>query len=274
MALKQFILLSIITLFLLYCNPKTLLTGVTHTSDVDSVLFYQQNPVADPFLDEIQSNPGNSARLTTMILPPPPPPLPNYKEIEGFRVQLFAGTDSISALSVQSRVDMDVDDPVYLIHEGGLFKIQVGDYLYRMDADNMKLVLNNKGYDGAWVAKRMIHVLHDSIESDSSIVLPPPPPPAPAGASQEEIITEQVSDSTLTEANEIKFKIQVMATSDELKAQQMELELEDQFSQDAFYEKTGDIYKVFIGKFKTRTDAEILLNKVRENGYPDAWLVY
>lgn len=274
MRFKQFILLSIISLFLLYCNPKTLLTGVTHTSDVDSVLFYQQNPVADPLLDEIQSNPGNSARLTTMILPPPPPPLPNYKEIEGFRIQIFAGTDSISALSVQNRVDMAVNDPVYLIHEGGLFKIQVGDYPYRMDADNMKMTLNNKGYDGAWVAKRMIHVLRDSIDSDSIHVLPPPLPPASAGESQEEIITEQVSDSASTEANKTKFKIQVMATSDELKAQQMELELEDQFSEDAFYEKSGNIYKVFIGQFKTRADAEILLNQVRENGYPDAWLVY
>ncbi len=274
MTLKQFILLSITTLFLLYCNPKTLLTGVTHTSDVDSVLFYQQNPVADPFLDKIRSNPGNSARLITMVLPPPPPPQPNYKEIEGFRVQLFAGTDSINALSIQNRLDIDINDPVYLIHEGGLFKIQVGDYLYRMDADNMKLVLNNKGYDGAWVAKRMIHVPHDSIEIDSSNVLPLPPPPTPTRASQEEIITKQVSDSALTEANEIKFKIQVMATYDKLKAQQMELELEDQFSEDAFYEKTGDIYKIFIGKFKSRADAEIFLNKIRENGYPDAWLVY
>ena len=274
MVMKHFILLSFSVLFLFYCNPKTLLTGVTHTSDVDSVLFYQQNPVADPFLDEIQSNPGNSAQLKTLLLPPPPPPPPDYKEIEGFRVQIFAGTDSISALSVQRKINADIDDPVYLIQEGGLFKIQVGDYSYRMDADNMKLALNTKGYDGAWVAKRMIHVPLDSSDADSSIAIPPPPPQTSVEEHQEEIVTGQMSDSTSVQITETKFKIQVIATSDELKAQQLELELEDQFSQDAFYEQAGNIYKVFIGRFQTRADAEVLLNQVRENGYPDAWLVY
>ena len=105
MNLKQFILLSATILLLFYCNPKAILTGVTHTSDVDSVLFYQQNPVADPLLDEIKSNPGDSVRLITKLLPPPPPPPPDYREIEGFRIQLFAGTDSLGAAAIQHKAD-------------------------------------------------------------------------------------------------------------------------------------------------------------------------
>ena len=275
MTIKQLILLITPVLFLFYCNPKTLLTGVTHTSDVDSVLFYQQHPVADPFLDGIQTDPGNSARLTTMLLPPPPPPPPDYREIEGFRIQLFAGTDSSSALTMQNKVTTDTDDPVYLIHEGGLYKIQVGDYPYRIDADNKKLALNNMGYDGAWVAKRMIHVPLDSSTLDSNMtVLPPPPPPMPEEEAEQVVISNQSGDSVAAQASGTKFKIQVMATSDELKAQQMELDLESRFAVDAFYEKSGTMYKVFIGRFQTRTDADVLLKQVRENGYPDAWLVY
>jgi len=274
MTLKQFIFISPAAIFLFYCNPKALLTGVTHTSNVDSVLFYRQNPVADPFLDEIQSNPGNSARLTTLLLPPPPPPPPNYREIEGFRIQLFAGSDSIGALSVQSKVDIEVDDPVYLIHEGGLYKVQVGDYPYRMTADSMKLALNNKGYDGAWVAKRMIRIPLDSSVAGLGLQLYPPPPPVHSEAQPEEIVPVQTVDTISTQGAETVFKIQVIATSDELKAQQMELELENQFSQDAYYEQLGTVYKVFIGRFQTRTDAEKLLIQIRQNGYPDAWLVY
>jgi hypothetical protein len=271
----KYLLLIIPILLLFNCNPKTLLTGVTHTSDVDSVLFYQQNPVTDPFLDGIQSDAGNSAHLTTLLYPPPPPPPPNYKEIEGFRIQLFAGTDSISALTVQNKVSNDTNEPVYLIHEGGLYKIQVGDYPYRIDADNRKLALNNQGYDGAWVAKRMIHVPLDSSDVDSNITIPPlPPSPVTEEEPQQEIITNQSNDSAAAQTVGAKFKIQVMATSDELKAQQMELDLESQFQSDVFYEKSGNIYKVFIGKFQSRADAEVLLKQVRENGYPDAWLVY
>ena len=271
----KYLLLIIPILLLFNCNPKTLLTGVTHTSDVDSVLFYQQNPVIDPFLDGIQSDAGNSAHLTTLLYPPPPPPPPNYKEIEGFRIQLFAGTDSISALTVQNKVNNDTNEPVYLIHEGGLYKLQVGDYPYRIDADNMKLALNNQGYDGAWVAKRMIHVPLDSSDVDSNITIPPlPPSPVTEEEPQQDIITNQSNDSAAAQTVGAKFKIQVMATSDELKAQQMELDLESQFQSDVFYEKSGNIYKVFIGKFQSRADAEVLLKQVRENGYPDAWLVY
>ncbi|MEJ2543546.1 MAG: SPOR domain-containing protein [Calditrichaceae bacterium] len=232
--------------------------------------------MADPFLDGIQSNPGNSARLTTLLLPPPPPPPPDYREIEGFRVQLFAGTDSTSALTVQNKVNNDIDDPVYLIHEGGLFKIQVGDYPYRIDADNMKLTLNTRGYDGAWVAKRKIHVPRDSSSVDSSIAVTPSPPPPPDSEQtpQQDIVSNHTTDSTSVQTSEIKFKIQVIATSDELKAQQMELDLEKQFAVDAYYKKAGDVYKVFIGQFQSRPDAEVLLKQVRENGFPDAWLVY
>lgn len=272
MILKKILLLNIIAIFLYQCNPKAILTGVIHTSDVDSVLFYQQNPVADPLLDEIQSNPGNSARLSTTLLPPPPPPPPDYKEIEGFRIQLFAGTDSISAATVHRKADTDIEDTVYLINEGGLFKIQVGDYPYRMDADNMKLTLNDKGFKGAWVVKRMVRVPRDSRMADSVVVAPPPS--VPSEISPVETETTQPDKTPSAPVDEGRFKIQVMATSDMLKAQQLELELEEQFSKEAYYEQSGTVYKVFIGKFQIRSEAEKLLNYVRENGYPDAWLVY
>lgn len=270
MNLKQFILLIVTVLLLFYCNPKVILTGVTHTSDVDSVLFYQQNPVADPLLDEILANPADSVRLITKLLPPPPPPPPDYREIEGFRIQLFAGEDSLGAAAIQHKADSEIEEMVYLLNEGGLFKIQVGDYPYRMDADNMKLSLNSKGFEGAWVVKHLIHATRDSSLEDSNI----PPPPASLETKSEEIVNTQTTDTTSAMVKKGMFKIQVIATSDEVKAQQMELELEIQFSEEAFYEKSGNVYKVFIGKFQIREEAEKLLNHVRENGYPDAWLVY
>ena len=136
----------------------------------------------------------------------------------------------------------------------------------------MKLSLNSKGFVGAWVVKRLIRATRDSSLADSTI--PPPPPPAPIETKSERIVNNQTTDTTSAMVNDGMFKIQVIATSDEVKAQQMELELEIQFSKEAFYEKSGNVYKVFIGKFQIREEAEKLLNHVRENGYPDAWLVY
>jgi cell division septation protein DedD len=273
MMFKKLLIPGIAAVFLFQCNPKTILTGVTHTSDVDSVLFYQQKPVSDPFLDEIASDPGNEARLTAILYPPPPPPPPAYREIEGFRIQVFAGTDSLSAASVKQNVGRDTDDNVYLLHEGGLYKIQVGNFPYRMEADNMKLTLKDKGYEGAWVVKRMIHVPRDSTMSDTTMT--PAPSKLPAQISVEKTqsaLPDSAVDTSLTTG--ARFKIQVMATSDEIKARQLELELEEQFDANAYFEHSGQIYKVYIGKFDSRPKAEILLKEVRENGYPDAWLVY
>ncbi|HES59826.1 MAG TPA: SPOR domain-containing protein [Caldithrix sp.] len=138
----------------------------------------------------------------------------------------------------------------------------------------MKLLLNSKGYDGAWVAKRMIHVPSDSSFVDSNMVIPPPPPPVSEQQPKPEAVTNQITDSTTAQPVQTKFKIQIMVTADELKAQQLQLDLENKFSIDTYYEQAGNIYKVFIGRFQTRADAEVLLKNVRENGYPDAWLVY
>ena len=269
-SIKHISIIGIFGLSVFYCNPKTMLTGVTHTSDVDSVLFYQQNPVADPFLDALQSNPGNSARLTTMILPPPPPPPPDFREIEGFRVQLFAGTDSTGAVIMQQKAESEIDTSVYLFKEAGLFKIQVGDYPYRMDADNMKLKLNDLGFTGAWVVKRLVHVPGNTINADSTVQ----PMASPSTRQAGQMTTGQLNTESTSAISDARFKIQVLATSDEMKARQLELDLESQFSEDAYYELSGNNYKVYIGKFQTRPEAEKLLKRVRENGYPDAWLVY
>jgi len=41
-------------------------------ADVDSVLFYQQKDIVDPFIDSIFTDPGNSAQISVVLVPPPP----------------------------------------------------------------------------------------------------------------------------------------------------------------------------------------------------------
>jgi len=258
MTIRLIILLLLSSLVFYNCNPKSILSGPTPKADVDSVLFYQQNDLSDAFLDEIRNNPGNEAQLKTQLLPPPPPPEPNFREIEGFRVQVFAGSDSVGAASKKFQVATEVADSTYLLNERGLFKVQVGDYPYRQEADNMKLEMNNKGHSGAWVVKRKIYIPLDSTQIFSN--------------QEQPVGTESRIDST--SEVEGQFKIQVLVTSDLLRAQELVSKLKNQFSKEAFYEQAGQVYKIFIGRFQTRADAEEVLDQVRQKGYPDAWLVY
>ena len=259
MRIVYIFLLILISLSMFNCNPKTLLGGSESKADVDSILFYQQTNLSDPFLDEINNNPGNEATLKAEIVPPPPPPPPDYREIEGFRIQVFAGTDSVNARAIKYQVTSDFDQPVYMVHDGGLYKVQAGDYPYRTDADNAKLQLNQKGFTGAWVVKRMIRVPLDTINTDTTQTEP--------------VSIIQQADSISTKPSGA-YRIQILVTSDEVRAKEVVFNLKKQFNGNAFYESAGNLFKVFIGYFENRAEADTFLSKVRTGGYPDAWLVY
>lgn len=253
------LLYLLLLLFLLYrCSPKTLLTGPSAKADVDSVLFYQQNELSDPLLDEIKKTPGNEVRLKTQLLPPPPPPASNYREIDGFRIQVFAGTDSLNALTMKEQFASEEEDSVYLIYEKGLYKIQVGDYPQRPQADNKKQALQARGHSGAWVVPRLIHIPLDSSAADSVAEQRP----------------QRFGEGSVSNQPAGPYKIQVMATSNLDKARELVSDLQSRFSYYAFYELSGAVYKVFLGNFQTRPEAESFLIKVRSGGFKDAWLVY
>lgn len=246
-----FILILIILVILLSsCNYKVTLVD-KEKPGVDSVLFYQQKDLADPFIDGIVTKPGNEANLKVTLYPPPPPPV-TTRQIQGFRVQIFASSDTLTALTQKIQAADQAGDSIYLIHESGMFKVQIGDYAERATADQKKATLRDQGYPGCWVVTTMINI------------------PLEAGATQETATTNQQTGDV-----SYRFKIQILATGDEAKALQTISELQRKFpSFPAYYEQAGNLYKVFLGKFTARPEAEQALQNARSKGYPDAWLVY
>jgi len=253
---RQFInmifILSVITSNLLVnCTEISLLKKPKQTAAVDSVLFYQQANVADPFIDSLLAQPQDSVCLKTVLLPPPPSPPPAFKQIEGFRVQTFAGSDSLHAAVIKSRLKNVVPDTAYLLRENGLFKVQIGNYPHRGPADSIKNYLRKNGYRGAWVVKRPIFI-PNTLASDSSIS----------------------SVNYKTPANRHLFRIQILATSDEAKALGLIQELQKAFTYQSYYLKKNALFKIYLGRFTSRSEAEQALKRVRKKGYQDAWLVY
>ena len=252
MVVKNFIYLLIVSVLLFGCHSKSILKQRKAETEMDSVLFYQQKDISDPFIDAVLTHPGDEAVLKTTLIPPPPL-TPKFKQIEGFRVQIFAGLDSLNALTNKYQAASIVDDSTYLFFEKGLFKVQVGDFPYRPEADRMKIVLKENGFTGAWVIKRLINVPVDTTSGEPQIITSP----NESGAAQD-----------------APFRIQIMAVSDEAKALDIVEELQRKFEYQSYYKKTESLYKIYLGKFKNRDEAERALNKVREKGYNDAWLVY
>jgi hypothetical protein len=258
MNFKILTLLIITSLLLLTaCQPK-IANKTDETAAADSAFYYVQKDIDDPFLDTVFQAPDGSVNLKKDVYPPPVQK-PRFMEIEGYRVQIFAGVDTINALSTRSEAARMVADSVYLLDDQGLLKVQVGDYPYRYQADKMRDQFRRDGFPGAWVILRTILIpfeadtLADTTNlSDSTLVTQPVQPAIEQG----------------------KFKIQIIAISSEEQARDIVDNLKQSLNFPAFYEKSGNLFKVFVGYFNEETAARDALLKVRANDYSDAWLVY
>ena len=229
-------------IFLMGCAPQAVFT-VHKTAEPDSVLFYQQQNVADPFIDSILSTPGDSAEISILLIPPPPADTVRF--VQGFRVQVFAGLDSFRAAGVYHQLSGLLQDSIYLFKENGLFKVQAGDFLHRPQADSVQRELTIQSFPGTWVVKRLI------------------------------IAPDSASTASPTSKNILfKYTIQILATGDESRAIELINKLQEQVRFPAYYKKIRSVYKIFIGKFKLRTEADKALKEIRKKGYPDAWIVY
>lgn len=256
--MKSIILISTSLLILLAsCQPQTA-AKTDDAAAVDSAFYYVQKDIDDPFLDTVFQAPDSSIGLKKEVYPPPVQK-PKFMEIEGYRIQIFAGIDTLNARSTRSQATTIVTDSVYMFEEKGLLKVQVGDYPYRYQADKARDLFRREGFPGAWVILRTILI---PVEADTS----------------KEIV--QVADSVkiVQPATEMveqgKFKIQIIAIGSVEKADEIINNLKQNMNYQAFYEQSGNLVKVFVGYFQEETTAREALKKLRDNGYPDAWLVY
>ncbi len=252
MLLKTFIVLNAVLILIVSCQPGAVLEERRKDAEVDSVLFYKQEDISDPFIDAILSDPGDHAQLNVTLYPPEPD-TPKFRHIQGFRVQIFAGLDSMSARTIRFNLKSHVEDSVYCIHEKGLYKVQIGDFPFRSPADELKRSLRENEYPGAWVVQRTINV---PVKDDS--------------------LTKGMEANQDLDSDSLKnahFTIQLFATDDESKAISMIQELNETFDWSAFYRHDANFYKVFVGRFKNRVQAEAALKHIRRQGYPDAWIV-
>jgi len=243
-------------LILQNCQPFSGLRKETAKAEADSVLFYQAPDVNDPFLDSLSTGKFEYAELHTVLVPPPVEK-PIYKWIDGYRVQVFAGLDSLRALQIRQRAASVVDDTVYVLKEKGMYKVQVGDYLFYYLADSVKRKVRDRGFEGAWVAA---HKIRTRIMLD--------------GEETEEPASTQGSLQPVNAEPEGTITIQILVTSYESKAQNLTARLNQVFPYPSYYKKANGLFKVYLGKFSQRAAAEAALKQVRAKGYPDAWLVY
>lgn len=74
-------------------------------------------------------------------------------------------------------------------------------------------------------------------------------------------------------AGEPRFRIQILASSQIDMARREKVNAENVMKRPVFMASDQSLYKLYVGEFKTRAEAEALLPEVRKFGYKDAWVV-
>ena len=79
---------------------------------------------------------------------------------QGFRIQVFSFQDREAATQAQKKVQANLKDTgvkVYLDEEAPYYKIRVGDYGSRTEAESaLRLLKTSEGYPDAWIVKALI----------------------------------------------------------------------------------------------------------------------
>ncbi|MBD3346266.1 MAG: hypothetical protein GF401_14520 [Chitinivibrionales bacterium] len=81
------------------------------------------------------------------------------KEIpNGFRVQCFASNQIDRARTEKKKLEIKLNKPVYIAFQDPYYKLLVGDFTSRNQAELILADLKNLGYDDAWIVRSKVFV--------------------------------------------------------------------------------------------------------------------
>ena len=100
------------------------------------------NPLSD---NDVETNAGKSLDS-------------NITEIEGFRVQIFATQDRNKADQLQEELALKFDEKIYIIFEAPNYKLRIGDFLDRDDAEILRMRLVSSDFPSSWIVRTRIQL--------------------------------------------------------------------------------------------------------------------
>tara|TARA_B100000424_G_scaffold270499_1_gene269994 strand:- start:2513 stop:2968 length:456 start_codon:yes stop_codon:yes gene_type:complete len=77
-------------------------------------------------------------------------------EIEGFRVQVFATLNRKKVDELQETLLLKYEEKSYIIFEAPNYKLRMGDFLDRKNAENLRKRLAANGYPSSWIVRTRI----------------------------------------------------------------------------------------------------------------------
>ena len=128
----------------------------------DSLFWFDMNSVRDPvpktpkILDKIfgTSQFGlldslKNIRITTQ---------------EGYRLQIFESSSVEETNRTLQKFERSLKDSVYMVFEAPLYKLRLGNFVTKKEAEKQKANLNKKGYKNIWIVRSRIEQSSKNLE--------------------------------------------------------------------------------------------------------------
>ncbi|MDE2830078.1 MAG: SPOR domain-containing protein [Gemmatimonadota bacterium] len=167
-------------------------------------------------------------------------PSAEVSQIEGFRVQVAALRDHnrAEALREQIQRDAQVLTYIHLDEDIQLYKIQAGNSRTPESAKTLRDAIRALGFPDAYVVRTQIANVQPESDAKSG------------------------------------FRVQIFSSSTRGSAENAQMQARAQLRRDdVFIDFEPPYFKVRVGNFQTRNDAEILLEEVTKKGYETAFIV-
>ena len=128
----------------------------------DSLFWFDMNSVRDPvpktpkILDKIfgTSQFGlldslKNIRITTQ---------------EGYRLQIFESSSVEETNRTLQKFERSLKDSIYMVFEAPLYKLRLGNFVTKKEAEKQKANLNKKGYKNIWIVRSRIEQSSKNLE--------------------------------------------------------------------------------------------------------------
>ena len=76
--------------------------------------------------------------------------------IEGFRVQVLATSSRENADRLRDELSIEYGKNIYIVFEAPNYKVRIGNFIDRRQAENSRLELIKKGYPSSWIIRTRI----------------------------------------------------------------------------------------------------------------------
>ncbi|HQO10009.1 MAG TPA: SPOR domain-containing protein [Clostridiales bacterium] len=162
----------------------------------------------------------------------------SFNKVIGYRVQIFAAKEKANAEKIKSMASKEINERIYIVlAEDNLYKVQVGDYLSKIDAEKMKDQIKSlPNYSDAFVQNTYIYYDRSINSGDYYVQI---------GAfstkeSADEFIAKKLTDLGYTNASVFEDK---------------------------------NLFKVLVGGYKTNLEASEIKEKLKTDGFEGTWII-